>query len=153
MTTEMQINNVAEIQLMYSAKYKVSEMPKICSSFDAFKVLQNFWPVQRIEYQEDFFFLILNRANKVIGICNLSTGGTSATVVDLKIMFAVALKAGAGALIMAHNHPTGEFEPSNADIQLTNRAVEVGKFLDMPVLDHVIISKYGYYSMADQGRM
>ena len=72
MTTEMQINNVAEIQLMYSAKYKVSEMPKVCSSKDAFRVLQNFWPVQRIEYLEDFFILLLNRANKIIGMCKLS---------------------------------------------------------------------------------
>lgn len=153
MTTEMQINNVAEIQLMYSAKYKVSEMPKICSSKDAFKVLQNFWPVQRIEYLEDFFILLLNRANKIIGICNLSTGGTSATVVDLKIMFAIALKSGAAGIIMAHNHPSGELSPSNADIQLTNRAVEVGKFLDLSVLDHIIMTNVDYYSMADEGRM
>lgn len=153
MTTELTINNVAEIQLMYSAKYKVSEMPKICNSKDAFDILINFWPVQRIEYQEDFFVMLLNRANKVIGLCNLSTGGTSATVVDLKIMFAIALKAGAAALIMSHNHPTGELNPSNADLTLTNRAVEVGKLLDMPVLDHLIMSNLNYYSMADEGRM
>lgn len=153
MKTEMQINNVAEIQLMYSAKYKVSEMPRVCTSKDAFRVLQNFWPVQRIEYLEDFFILLLNRANKIIGICNLSTGGTSATVVDLKIMFAIALKAGAAGIIMAHNHPSGELSPSNADIQLTNRAVEVGKFLDLSVLDHIIMTNSDYYSMADEGRM
>ena len=153
MTTEMQINNVAEIQLMYSAKYKVSEMPKICKSSDAFNVLQNFWPVQRIEYQEDFFILLLNKANKVIGICNLSTGGMSATVVDLKIMFSVALKAAASAIIMAHNHPSGELEPSNADIQLTNRAIEVGKFLDIHVHDHIVMTKENYLSFADTGRM
>ena len=149
----MQVNNVAEIQLMYSAKYKVSEMPKICKSSDAFNVLQNFWPVQRIEYQEDFFILLLNKANKVIGICNLSTGGMSATVVDLKIMFSVALKAAASAIIMAHNHPSGELEPSNADIQLTNRAIEVGKFLDIHVHDHIVMTKENYLSFADTGLM
>ena len=154
MTTELQnlqINNVAEIQIMYSTKYKSSEMPKIERSKEAYDVLINFWPVERLEYQEDFYILILNRANKVIGLCHISKGGTTATVVDLKIVFSVALKANAQALIFAHNHPSGNLNPSKADIDLTRRAREVALLLDMQILDHIIISQSGFHSMADSG--
>ncbi|MEJ7557075.1 MAG: JAB domain-containing protein [Pedobacter sp.] len=81
----------------------------------------------------------------------ISQGGTAGTVVDPKLLFTTALKLKATSLILAHNHPSGELNPSEADIRITDKLVEGGKLLDIPILDHLFISANGYYSMSDEG--
>ena len=107
-----------------------------------------------IELYESFFTLVLNRANKVLGCIKISQGGTAGTVVDAKILFAAALAVpGCSALILAHNHPSGNLKPSQADIDLTRKLKKAGELLDIVVLDHLILSATSYRSLADEGLM
>ena len=95
--------------------------------------------------------MLMNRANKVLGIFELSTGGVSGTVADPKIIFVAALKGGASGIIVAHNHPSGNLTASQSDIDLTRKLKEAGKFLEIQLLDHVIVTTEGYFSFADEG--
>jgi len=95
--------------------------------------------------------ILLNRANRVIGIFNLSTGGTVGTVAEPKLVFASSILRNASSIILAHNHPSGNLKPSTADTELTKKMKEAGKLLDIPVLDHLIVTSEGYYSFADEG--
>lgn len=142
---------VAEIQLSYRSTVKASERAKISGSKDAYEILRSTWDNSRIELIEQFKILLTNRANKVLGIFEVSSGGISGTVADPKLIFIAALKAGACGMILAHNHPSGNLMPSQADIDLTKKIKEGGKLLEIQVLDHVIISFEGYYSFADEG--
>jgi DNA repair protein RadC len=95
--------------------------------------------------------MLLNRANKILRIFTVSTGGVAGTVADPKVIFATALKGNASSIILAHNHPSGNLKPSEADRQLTNRLTQAGKLLDISVLDHLIITAEEYFSFADEG--
>ena len=117
-TNEKPLYKVAEIQLNYKSDVKPSLRPKISSSKDAYDVLRNNWDDSRIEFIEQFKVMLLNRAHKVLGIFDVSTGGVSGTVADPKIIIA-AIKANASGIIVAHNHPSGNLRASQADIDLT----------------------------------
>jgi DNA repair protein RadC len=144
---------VAEIQLSYRSTVKASLRPKISCSKDAYKVLTEYWDEDKIEFIEQFKVLILNRANRVIGIYEVSTGTTTSTLADPKLIFIAAIKTNASSLILAHNHPSGNLTPSQADLNLTKQMTEVGKFLQIPVIDHIIITSESYYSLADMGNL
>lgn len=102
---------------------------------------------------ECFYILILNRANEAIGVKQISQGGVSGTVADPKVIFQSALKANASAIILSHNHPSGNLTPSSEDLKLTKKLKEGGKLLDISILDHIIYSTEGYYSLADEGNI
>lgn len=102
-------------------------------------------------FVEEFKVLLLTRSNQVIGIVPISQGGISGTVADPKLIFAAALKSSASSLILAHNHPSGNLKPSEADIRLTRKMKEAGQFLDLPVRDHIILTQEGHFSFADEG--
>jgi DNA repair protein RadC len=104
-----------------------------------------------IELREDFKLMLLNTRNRVIGIVHLSQGGMQGTIVDMRHIFASALKANACGLILAHNHPSGESTPSNEDVMITRKCMEAGRLLDIKVLDHIIIVKDGFRSLMDNG--
>lgn len=144
---------VAEIQLTYNNKVKAEDRPQIRSSRDAYWVLEANWSDQ-IGLIEEFNILLLDRSNRVMAMCPISKGGVSGTVVDLKIVFAAALKGRASSIIMAHNHPSGNLSPSQADIDLTKKFKQAGEILEVQVLDHLILSPDGnYYSFADDLKM
>lgn len=145
------ISNLAEIRLSFKPNFKASERPQIASSKDSFNAFVQSWDKELIQYLEQFKVMLLNRANKVLGICEISKGGINATYVDLKVVFALALKAGASGIILCHNHPSGTLRPSEQDISLTNRAREIASLLDMVILDHIIMGELEYYSFADAG--
>lgn len=142
---------VSEIQLVYRTSVNPSERPKITSSRSAYKILLEAWDPDKIEFVEQFKILLLNKGNRALGAYELSTGGTSGTVVDIRLVFVAALKANASGIIMVHNHPSGNLTASQADREITEKAVKAGKLLDIPVLDHLIISTEGYFSFADGG--
>lgn len=142
---------VAEIQLIYKSNVKPSLRPKINCSKDAYHVLIETWDENKIDLLEQFKVMLTNRANKVLGIFEVSTGGISGTVADPKLIFAAAIKAAASGIIISHNHPSGNLKPSQADIQLTKKIKEGGKLLEIQLLDHVIITSEGYFSFADEG--
>ena len=93
--------------------------------------------------------MLLSRANRVLGIVTISSGGKAGTVVDVKLVFAASIKTNVSSVILAHNHPSGNLIPSEKDKRLTKRAKEAGKILDIPVLDHLILTAEGYHSFAD----
>ena len=144
---------VSEIQLIYKSKIKVSERPKINKSKEAFEVLKEHWNLELIDFLEQFNVILLNRANRVLGVINISLGGMSGTVADPKVIFAAAIKSAASSIILAHNHPSGNLSPSSADISLTRKIKAGGELLDIVVSDHLIISRESYYSFADEGLM
>lgn len=102
---------------------------------------------------EEFYIVLLDRANKVKSIELISKGGISGTVVDGKIVFKKALEQSASSIILCHNHPSGNLQPSRADLDLTKKIKAFGAFIDMPVLDHLIVTDTGYYSFADEGTL
>lgn len=102
---------------------------------------------------EEFYIVLLNRANKVKSIELISKGGLSGTVVDGKIIFKKALEQAASAIVLCHNHPSGNLKPSRADIELTKNIKRFGGLIDLPILDHLIITDKEYYSFADEGML
>ena len=142
----------AEIGITYHNSVPSSEMQKITQSNGAYNLFCSIWNDQ-IELYESFYVLFMNRANKVLGYRCISQGGISGTVVDPKAIFQAALLSNASSLIMAHNHPSGNLQPSEADTKLTRKLRDAGILLDIDVLDHLVISTEGYYSFADQGQL
>ncbi|MBN2660425.1 MAG: JAB domain-containing protein [Tannerellaceae bacterium] len=106
-----------------------------------------------IEYRERFGILLLSRSMKVLGLAWVSMGGVSGTVVDAKLIFQTALKANASAIILLHNHPSGQLLTSEADRRVTRKIQDGAKLLDIDVPDHIILTSESYYSMADEGMM
>jgi DNA repair protein RadC len=151
LTRNSSFSKVAEIKLSYRAKVKPSKRPQVTSSTDSYNVLKQSWDTGRIEFVEQFKIMLLNRANRVLGIYELSTGGVAGTVADPKLIFVAALKACASSIILCHNHPSGNLKPSAADLQLTKKMKAGGELLDIAVLDHIIITSESYYSLADEG--
>ena len=150
-TNEKTLFEVAEIQLSYKSKVKASLRPKISRSKDVEDVLRKYWNEDTLELHEQFKILLLNRTNRVTGIYEVSSGGLAGTVADPKLIFGCALKAAASGIILAHNHPSGALQPSQADLDLTKKLKDGGKLLDIQVLDHIIITSESYYSFADEG--
>ncbi len=142
---------VAEVELIYKSKVKASERPKITCSKDAYEIFLKHWDADKLEFVEEFKVILINRANKVLGICSLSIGNVAGTIADPKQVFTAALKANASYVVVCHNHPSGNLKPSHADEVLTHKMREAGRFLDLPLLDHLIIAAEGYFSFADEG--
>ncbi len=145
-------DKVNEITISYKEKIRTSTSTAIKSSTDAGKLLFDNWDKNTIELQETFKVLLLNNSNKVKGVYQLSTGGLTGTLVDIRILFAVVLKSLSVGIILAHNHPSGKLKASNADIQLTNKIKKAAVYFDVKVLDHLILIPNGeFYSFADNG--
>lgn len=142
---------VAEVELVYKTRVKASERPVIKSSADTYKLLREIWDENKIEMQEEFKVIFLNRGNRVIGVYDASCGGICGTVADPRLILAAALKSLSVSLILAHNHPSGNLKPSRADEELTGKINEAAKFHDIKVLDHIILTSEQYYSFADEG--
>ena len=143
--------NIAEISISYSTKVKARDRVQITRSGAAFEILKECFP--SLEHREYFYMMLLDRGNKVLGVHQVSAGGVTGTVVDPKIVFQVALKSNACSIILAHNHPSGGIQPSEADITLTRKLKNAGEFLDITVIDHLIVTEDIYYSFADEGRL
>jgi DNA repair protein RadC len=116
-------------------------------------MFQSNWNYETIEFIEQFKIILLNRANRVLGIVPISVGGTSGTVADPKVIFVSALKCNAASIILVNNRPSGNLKPSHADIELTRKLKGAGQFLDLPVIEHIILTKDAYFSFADEGLM
>jgi DNA repair protein RadC len=143
---------ISEVQLIYKSKVKASDRMKISSSKDAHKIFLESWNPDTLEYIEEFKILLMNRSNSVLGILEISKGGISGTVTDVRVVFQAAIKGNASGIIAAHNHPSGNLNPSESDTRLTQKLKEAGNLMDIQLLDHLILSTDGeYYSFADNG--
>lgn len=147
------MTHIAEIELSYHSGAQTTDQPIITNSQSAYELLLQTWDKNKLELQEQFRVMLLDRKNACMGVSTLATGGISGCLVDLKLVFALALKARASSIIVSHNHPSGNRSPSEADKSLTERFAQAGKLLEMPVLDHLIITPVGYTSFADEGLM
>jgi DNA repair protein RadC len=123
---------------------------QITSSKDVFDV---FHPLLSDLTYEEFWILLLNKANKIIGKFCISEGGITGTVADPVKIFRKAIENNSVGMILCHNHPSGNLKPSEADAKLTQKMKEGGKLLDISVLDHIIIGEEKYFSFADEGLM
>jgi DNA repair protein RadC len=146
-----QLFNIAEVDLVYRSKVKAADRPRVTTSRECYAILKQAWDWNKIDLLEQFKIVLLDRRNSCIGIADIGTGGVTGCVADPKIMFAIALKARATSLVLAHNHPSGALMPSQADIDLTRKMAQGGKYLDIGVVDHVIMTSESYYSFADEG--
>ncbi len=144
-------SKVAEVELVYKTKVKASERPVIKSSKDCYATFMKVWDENKMEIQEEFKVLLLNRANHVMGVYEASMGGITGTVADPRLILAAAIKSLAVAIVLGHNHPSGSLKPSRADEELTATIKEAAKYHDIKVIDHLIVSSEGYLSFADEG--
>ncbi len=122
--------------------------PQISSSQDAYNELKHLFDSETVEL---FYIALLNQNNRLYNVILISKGGITGTVVDPKIIFKHALDNKAVSILLSHNHPSGNLKPSQADRNITKKLVEAGKMLDMKIMDHLIISEFGYTSFADEG--
>ena len=129
---------------------QADKKPKINTSKDAFVQIEG--DLSDLNYEE-FWVLLLNRSNELIGKVNVSKGGVSGTVADAKLIFKPAIEKLASSIILCHNHPSNNLTPSNADIRLTKKLTQAGTTLDVSVLDHIIVGSKDYYSFTDEGLM
>jgi DNA repair protein RadC len=145
--------NVSEIELIYKSEIRPAERPLISNSKDAYELLKLTWNENKIELSEQFKVIMLNRCSRVLGIFEASSGGTTGTVVDPRLIFTAALKSNASSIILSHNHPSGTLSPSSPDIAITKKLYAAGLVLDINVVDHLIVTKEDYYSFADNSML
>jgi DNA repair protein RadC len=137
-----------EAQVSFKPGYNLDELEVVSTSTQSANFLRSIWE-DDLMYRERMYILLLNRANKVIGFNLISIGGTTGTVVDLKLIFQCAILTNANSIILAHNHPSGTLYPSNSDIEMTKRIKKAGDVMEIEVLDHIILTQNSYYSFAD----
>ena len=141
---------VDEISISYSPRKVNFKRPRVDTSIEAYVILKENWS-NDIALREEFNILLLDNQNQVLGMSNLSKGGITCTIVDIRLAFATAIKARANNLILAHNHPSNCLRPSIADIALTRKFLKAGNFLDIKIWDHIILTPdSGYFSFADE---
>ncbi|TKB98785.1 RadC family protein [Pedobacter cryophilus] len=145
------ISIIAALELGRRRKeVEITNLDKITSSKDIFNYLSPYF--SDLVYEE-FWIILLNRANKIINKVLISKGGQAGTIADPKIIFKVALENNAANIVLAHNHPSGNLKPSHADTELTKKLRSAGLLLDISVIDHLIFSERAYFSFADEGML
>lgn len=143
---------IDEVRLVYRTKVKASERLQVKCSKDAFDIFMENWDQDSIEHIEEFKLMLMTRSNKVLGIASISKGGISGTVTDVRIILQLAIKANASGIIVCHNHPSGNSQPSETDSKLTHKIKDAGMIMDIQLLDHLIITPDdSFYSFADNG--
>jgi len=140
--------SIKEIEISYSYGIAKAERNTVTSSADARNIFYSLIE-KTIEYKEYFLLLVLNNANEILGIKKISDGGITSTIVDVRLIFQTVLKAHGVAFIICHNHPSGKLQPSEADKTITQKIKKGANFLDLKLLDHLIITKESYLSFAD----
>lgn len=144
-------NMVSEIEVIYKSKVKPSLRPQVKTPTEAYELFRLHWDENKIELQEQFAVMFLNRAKRVLGIYLTSTGGITGTVADPRLIVGAALKLACCYIILAHSHPSGNLKPSNADIELTRKIKCGAALLDIMVIDHIILTSEGHLSFSEEG--
>ena len=141
---------IQEIELKYKTS-PIAISKKLTAVSGVYELLHNHWDMDTINLFEEFKVLYLNRANLLIGICSHSKGGISGTVADVRLIMGMALKCAASGIILAHNHPSGNTNPSQSDLSLTQKISDCCKLFDIVLLDHIIVTEDKYYSFKEEG--
>lgn len=140
---------VSEIKISYMNE--VDEKIKVMGSSEVYQVLKENWDLDTIELQEEFKILLLNQGNQVLGIKSMFKGGINTCSIDVRLIMGMALKANASALVITHNHPSGNLNASESDKRITSKIKECCELFDIRLLDHIIMAKNSYLSFADEG--
>jgi DNA repair protein RadC len=140
---------ISEIAITYKPNHYTKEA--LSSVTNAADILRIFWNPETIEYYEECKVLYLDKANHILGVYNVSKGGLNGTVMDVRMIYQGALKANAHSIIVSHNHPSGNREPSELDRTITQQIKSAGEFLSIQLLDHIIMTKDSYLSFRDNG--
>ena len=144
---------VAEVQLSYRNTVPYDKRTKVRDAKDAYKVMLKTHDDGTLDYIETFKVLYLNQNNHVLGCRTISEGGLASTCCDVRTILQGALLTNAVAIILAHNHPSGNVKPSTEDINTTAKITKAAKLLDISVLDHIIYTRENCYSFADDGEI
>ena len=144
--------HVPEIKVSFKGNKK-DESHKISCSKDAYEVGKRLFNADTIQYQEEFIVVFLNTQHKTLGFYKAGLGGIDSCIVDPRIVLGIALKVPCTAILLFHNHPSGNLNVSRQDREITRKLVQAGEILDINVLDHVIIGDGEYHSFADAGEM
>ena len=142
---------VGEVELSYKPKFK--SLHQVTCSEDAYKYLLPTYREGTICYKEYFKVLFLNQANQVLGYTLISEGGITETSVDVRVILQAALLTNSVALVLAHNHPSGNLKPSRQDMEITKQVKNAAQLMRITVLDHLILTDAGYYSFSDEGEL
>jgi DNA repair protein RadC len=142
---------LSEIQLRYTPKVPALQRPKIICAEDAYQQFLLLMDQTQFNIREEAAVLFLNRNNRILGGFKLSIGGITGTVLDIRLILSSALKSLSSAIFIAHSHPSGNLTPSKSDIDLTIRLREAAKLMDIILLDHLILTRETYLSMAAEG--
>jgi DNA repair protein RadC len=149
MKRELFKNEIAKVSLSYSPKLKPSEMAQIAQSQDAEHYFRTFF--EDIYYHESFKVMLLNRINKILSIYNHTTGGQAGCVIDVKMIVQSAILSHAKGVILCHNHPSGNTQPSKAELSITKQIKQVFNYFEISLLDHLILTTEHFNSLADIG--
>lgn len=142
------MNKLMEITVSYNTNNQ--EKVKITSLKEAYDFVIKNWNFDLIEFQEECKIILMNKGNFVLGVYELSKGGIDSSVVDIRIILSIALKCHATQLILVHNHPSGNLNPSSSDEKITKNLKKACELLNISLLDHLIITKNGYYSFNEE---
>lgn len=143
---------INEIQIHYTRPI-ITEMKKVVRSNEAEPLFRAFIDEHRIDYKEFFLVMVLSQAQHVLGIAEISVGSAVGAAVNTKEIFQLALKTNAINIILCHNHPSGNLTPSSQDISLTSSLHTFGKMIGISIIDHLLLTREGYYSFADNGQI
>jgi DNA repair protein RadC len=147
-----QQTTISEVRLVYWTRIKASERLQVKCSKDAFDIFMENWDLDSIEHIEEFKLLLMNRSNSVLGIMPVSKGGLFKTVTDVRVILQYAIRVNASGIIICHNHPSGNVQPSESDIAITRKIKESGIVMDIQLLDHlIIVPESNCFSMGDEG--
>lgn len=147
------LKDIPQIELSYRTGMPSDSMFQITSPKDSVEAFRQNWDDNKIEFIEQFKVLLVNRNNRVLGIFEVSTGGIASTVVDIRLILTAAFLTCASGIILAHNHPSGNLQPSGADKLATKKIKEGAKLIEIALLDHIILTKDGFYSFAEDGEL
>ena len=147
------LSKIPKVRISFRNKVDPKDRVTIKSSETAYEVLYHAWNKGNLDHVEEFKILLLNQANHVLGVSEISKGGIAGTVLDVKVIFQTALLCTSNSIILAHNHPSGNMAPSESDLRVTQKIKQAGELLDIKVLDHLIITSWDYTSLADMGKM
>lgn len=140
-----------KISVSFDKKLKRSELYKITSSKNCADLFRQVFNADTFDWCEEFIVLCLNNSNRVLGFYKLSSGGITGTVVDVRMIYTIALNCCATSIIIAHNHPSGKLKASDADVSITRKIKQAGEVMDIKLLDHIILTDEGYLSFTDEG--
>ncbi len=147
----MKKGDIAEIEICYKRRIKARHTLK--NAADAYRILKKCFNVDTLDHHETFWALYLNNSGQPLAVYKVAEGTISSVEVDSRMIFQAALKLNATQIILAHNHSSGLLEPSKADLKVTALLQNIGLLMNIKILDHLIISSEGYYSMNENDRM